>query len=81
MYEEKVLSNCQKTMPQSDHGKADSRVILHAAHALAANMSYIYVMSNATYVIIIALGVYHILRSRYIFEDIVIEFGIGKNEK
>ena len=68
-------------MPDSDHEEADSRVILHTAHALAANMSYIYVMSNDTDVIIIALGVYHLLRSRYIFEDIVIEFGIGKNKK
>ena len=44
-------------------------------------MNFIYIVSNDTNVIIIALGIYHKLRSDHIFEDMVIEFGVGKNLK
>ena len=37
-------------------------------------------MSNDTDVIIIALGPSHLLRSRFIFEDKVLDFGVGKNQ-
>ena len=45
------------------------------------NMTFIYIIINDTDVIIIALALFHRLRSEHIFEDLVIEFGLGKNER
>ena len=79
--QEKVLSNCGTAMPDSDQEEADSRLLLHAKSALSQNMTFVYIISNDTDVIIIALGVYHKLCSEHIFDDMVIEFGIGQHER
>ena len=79
--EEKVLSNTVMTMVESDHEKADTRVMLHAQHALAQGMNRVKIISNDTDVVIIALGIYHKLRAKYHFDDIIIEFGMKKDHK
>ena len=56
-------------------------MILHAKHTLMQNMTFIYIIINDTDVIIIALALFHRLRSEHIFEDLVIEFGVGKNDR
>ena len=73
-YQDRVLSNCGMTMPQCNTEEADSRILYHVKHALSENMTFIQILSNDTDVVIIALGVYHMLRSDYIFDDLVIEF-------
>ena len=78
-YKDQVRSNCGMTMPLCDIEEADVRMLLHAKHALADGMTFIQILSNDTDVVIIALGVYHKLRSDHIFEDLVIAFGMGKN--
>ena len=79
--QEKVLSNGAITMNNCDHEEADSRIMLHVQHALSEGMNRIKILSNDTDVIIIALGIYHKLRSTYLFDDIAIEFGMKKNHK
>jgi len=78
--QERVLSNCAKTMPESNH-EVDSRLLLHVKHALTHNMSYVHILSNDTDVIIIAMGAYHILCADHIFDDMIVEFGMGKNQR
>ena len=51
--------------------EVDGRVYTH--HALSQNKIYIHIVSNDTDVIIIALGAYHLLCSRFIFDDISIK--------
>ena len=68
-------------MPQCDHEEADTRILYHVKHALSEGMSLIQILSNDTDVIILTLGVYHTLRSDHIFDDLVIEFGMGKNHR
>ena len=80
-YQDRVLSNCGMTMPQCNTEEADFRILHHVKHALSENMTFIQILSNDTDVVIIALGVYHMLRSDYIFDDLVIEFGMGKNHR
>ena len=80
-FEDKVLSNCKKTMPDCDHEEADSRLLHHAKHALNEGMTYINIVSNDTDVIILALGVYHKLRADHVFDEMTIEFGMGKNKR
>ena len=79
--EEKVLSNTVIPMAESDHEEADTRVLLHAQHALAQGMNHIKIISNDTDVVIIALGIYHKLRAKHHFDDIIIEFGMKKDYK
>ena len=78
---ERVLSNCVTSMEDSDYEQADSRMMVHVQHGLSQGMNRVKILSNDTDVVIIALGVYHTLRSRYIFEDIVIEFGTKKEHQ
>lgn len=80
-FEDKVLSNCEKTMPDCDHEEADSRLLHHAKHALNEGMTYINIVSNDTDVIILALGVYHKLRADHVFDEMTIGFGMGKNKR
>ena len=54
-------------------------MLLHTLYALQRNMTFICIMSNDTDTVILALGKYHYLRSQHIFDDIVIEYGLGKN--
>ena len=68
-------------MPECDHEEADTRILHHVKHALSQNMTFIQILSNDTDVVIIALGVYHMLRSDSIFDDIVIKYGMGKNHR
>ena len=44
-------------------------------------MSYVHNLSNDTDVIIIAMGTYYFLWADYIFEDMIDEFGMGKNQQ
>ena len=55
--------------------------MVHVQHGLSQGMNRVKILSNDTDVVIIALGVYHTLRSRYIFDDIVIEFGSKKEHR
>ena len=41
-------------------------------------MTFVQILSNDTDVVILALGVYHTLCSNHIFDDLVIEVGMGK---
>ena len=76
-----VLSNTAASMDDSDHEEADSRMMLHVQHALTQGMNRIKILTNDTDVIIIALGVYHVLRSKYVFDDIVVEFALQKKHR
>ena len=76
-----VLSNTAAKMDDSDHEEADSRMMLHVQHALIQGMNRIKILTIDTVVIIIAFGVYHILRSKYVFNDIVVEFGLKKKHQ
>ena len=78
-YQDRALSNFGMTMPECDHEEADTRILHHVKHALSQNMTFIQILSNDTDVVIIALGVYHMLCSDSIFDDIVIKYGMGKN--
>ena len=80
-YQDRALSNFGMTMPECDHEEADTRILHHVKHALSQNMTFIQILSNDTDVVIIALGVYHMLRSDSIFDDIVIKYGMGKNHR
>ena len=51
------------------------KLIRESQHALAQGMNHITILSNDTDVVIIALGIYHKLRAKYQFDDIVIAFG------
>ena len=68
-------------MPECDHEEADTRILHHVKHALSQNMTFIQILSNDTDVVIIALGVYHMLCSDSIFDDIVIKYGMKKNHR
>jgi len=78
-HHENILSNCGMTMPVCSHEEADTRLLHHVKHALSENMTFVQILSNDTDVVILALGVYHTLCSNHIFDDLVIEFGMGKN--
>ena len=56
-------------MEDSDHEEADSRMMVHVQHGLSQGMNRVKILSNDMDVVIIALGVYHTLHSRYIFDD------------
>ena len=66
-------------MSECDHEEADTRILYHVKHALPAYMTFVQILSNDTDVVILALGVYHMLCSNHILDDLVIEFGMGKN--
>ena len=66
-------------MPVCSHEEADTRLLHHVKHALSENMTFVQILSNDTDVVILALGVYHTLCSNHIFDDLVIEFGMGKS--
>ena len=78
---ENVLSNGSLPMEDCDHEDADSRMLLHAKHAISQGMNKVRILSNDTDVVIIGLGVYHRLRASFHFEDIIIEFGLKKDHK
>ena len=78
---EKVLSNCIGSMEDSDHEGADTRIVLHVQHALSQGMNQIRIMTDDTDTVIVALAVYHFLRSQYVFEDIAIDYKMGKQHK
>ena len=80
-YQDRALSNFRMTMPECNHEEADTRILHHVKHALSQNMTFIQILSNDTDVVIIALGVYHMLRSDFIFDDIVFEYSMGKNHR
>ena len=44
-------------------------------------MTFVQILSNDTDVVILALGVYHMLCSNHILDDLVIEFGMGKSHR
>ena len=68
-------------MPECDHKEADTRILHHVKHALSANMTFVQILSNDTDVVTLALGVYHMLCSNHILDDLVIEFGMGKSHR
>ena len=78
---ENILSNGSLPMEDCDHEDADSRMLLHAKHAISQGMNKVRILSNDTDVVIIGLGVYHRLRASFHFEDIIIEFGLKKDHK
>ena len=80
-YCDRVLSNCGMTMPECDHEEADTQILYHVKHALSTNMTFVQILSNDTDVVILALGVYLILCSNHILDDLVIEFGMGKSHR
>ena len=79
--QEKVLTNSTASMNECNHEEADTRLVIHIKHGLSEGMNNFVVSSCDTDVIVILLGVYHQLRSAHDFSDIVVDFGIKKDNK
>ena len=76
-----VLTNGQIAMSESNIEGVEARIFLHVKHALSEGNSLITIVTNDTNVVVIALGIYHELRSQHHFQDIVIEYGMNDTHK
>jgi len=75
--EQSVLqSSSASLMEDCNHKEADTRIVVHAQHALQQGMKTITVDTN---VVVILVGLFYDLNSVQPLVDIWITFGVGKN--
>ena len=79
--QQQVITNCITPMEDSDHEDADSRMLLHVAHALSQGMNRVKILTVDSDLVVIALGAYYTLNSKYHFDDINIEFGMKQTHR
>ena len=77
-HEANVLSNTSTTMSDCNHEEADTRMLVHVEHSLVNGANQIGINSEDTDVLIILLGFFHQLQSKYNFSDVVIDFNRTK---
>ena len=77
-HEANVLSNTSTTMGDCNHEEADTRMLVHVEHSLMNGANQIGINSEDTDVLIILLGFFHQLQSKYNFSDVVIDFNRTK---
>ena len=75
-HQEHVLSNITsvENMVDCSHEEADTRMMIHLEHALSNGAQTIAIDSGDTDVLIIVLGLYHQLRAKYNFIDVILDF-------
>ena len=73
--DQQVITNCATSMENSDHEDADTRIMLHLQHALSQGMNRAKILTVDSDLLVIALGAFHSLNSKYHFDEISIEFG------
>ena len=61
-----------------NHEEADTRMLVHVEHSLVNGANQIGINSEDTDVLIILLGFFHQLQSKYNFSDVVIDFSRTK---
>lgn len=66
-------------MPPCDHEEADTRIVVHLQDALESGCTACLVRTVDTDVLVILIGKYHFLASKYPSADIWVAFGSGKN--
>ena len=65
-------------MGDCNHEEADTRMLVHVEHSLVNGANQIGINSEDTDVLIILLGFFHQLQSKYNFSDVVIDFNRTK---
>ena len=75
-HQEHVLCNIShgEGMPDCSHEEADTQMMVHLKHALSNGAQTIAIDSCGTDVLIILLGFYHQLKSKFSFIDIILDF-------
>ncbi|KAG0711306.1 hypothetical protein GWK47_020863 [Chionoecetes opilio] len=66
-------------MPPCDHEEADTRIVVHLQDSLESGCTTCLVRTVDTDVLVILIGKYHFLASKYPSADIWVAFGSGKN--
>ncbi|KAG0724207.1 hypothetical protein GWK47_005234 [Chionoecetes opilio] len=74
-----VCSGTDHSMPPCDHEEADTRIVVHLQDALESGCTTCLVRTVDTDVLVILIGKYHFLASKYPSADIWVAFGSGKN--
>ncbi|KAG0721985.1 hypothetical protein GWK47_045320 [Chionoecetes opilio] len=74
-----VCSGTDHSMPPCDHEEADTRIVVHLQDALESGCTTCLVRTVYTDVLVILIGKYHFLASKYPSADIWVAFGSGKN--
>ena len=72
-------SGSDNLMPDCNHEEADTRIVVHAQHALQQGMKNIEIRTVDTDVIVIFAGVFYDLIFTQPLADIWVAFGVGKN--
>ena len=75
-HQEHVLSNITSVgnMVDCSHEEADTRMMIHLEHALSNGAQTVAIDSGDTDVLIIVLGLYHQLKAKYNFNDVILDF-------
>ncbi|KAG0721701.1 hypothetical protein GWK47_045906 [Chionoecetes opilio] len=74
-----VCSGTDHSMPPCDHEEADTRIVVHLQDALESGCTTCLVRTVDTDVLVILIGKYHFLASKYPSADIWVAFSSGKN--
>lgn len=74
-----VSSGTDHYMPPCDHEEADTRIVVHLQDALKSGCATCLVRTVDTDVVVILIGKYHSLVSKYPPADIWVAFGRGKS--
>ena len=79
---DKVLNvGSAHTMSDCNHEEADTRIVIHLLHALVTGSQLIQIRTVDTDVVVILLGMFHIVRTKYEDAQIWVGLGFGKDMK